>query len=48
MAIRGSIRPARPYKGYKDLERLSGGPRGRYLRLLHEALEGLIRPLRAL
>ena len=41
--IRGSIRPPRPYKGYKaieGLERPGGGPRERYLRVLHKALQG--------
>ena len=37
--IRGSIRPPRPYKGYKAIKGLArpgGGPRERYLRVLHE------------
>ena len=43
------MRPPRLYKGYKaikGLERPGGGPIERYLRVLHKALEGLIRPFR--
>ena len=50
-SIRGSIRPPRPYKSYraiKGLERPCGGPRERYLRVLHKALKDFIRPLEAL
>ena len=41
-----SMRAIRPYKGYmaiEGLERPGGGPRGRYRRVLHKALKGLIR-----
>ena len=48
---KGLYWPPRPYKRYKaikGLERPGGGPRERYLRVLEEALKGLMRALRAL
>ena len=45
------MRPTRPYKDYKatkGLERPGGGQIERYLRVLHEALKGFIRAIRAI